>query len=150
MERAPLVSKKSETEIKVQFGEMCNFKSPESVKQIDVFEKKIWQERISQQLYNYAELSIVEMKTFIFHKIFNQGIYNELIRVSERFENPSRYWFGTTLAIIISSPEDMQVVLNSPHCLQKPYMYAFVDEDGNGLFHAKGKLFHRQTFLFDS
>lgn len=44
---------------------MCNFKSPESVKQIDVFEKKIWQERISQQLYNYAELSIVEMKTFI-------------------------------------------------------------------------------------
>lgn len=65
----------------------------------------------------------------------------ELIDVSEAVENPSRRWLGKSLVIVISSPTDMQAVLNSPHCLQKPFIYDFCEEIGyvnNGLFTAKG------------
>ncbi|KAJ6636721.1 putative cytochrome P450, partial [Pseudolycoriella hygida] len=77
------------------------------------------------------------------HRFIGQsttGIYNQLIRISESFENPSRYWFGPTLIIVVSSPNDMQTVLNSPHCLQKPYLYSFFDVENNGLFMAKAHI----------
>lgn len=76
-----------------------------------------------------------------FSNFFHQGIYNEIVKISVTHQNPSRYWVGPILFIVISSPEDMQTVLNSPHCLQKSHVYDFFDtfEDNDGLFTAKGK-----------
>lgn len=62
-----------------------------------------------------------------------------LIQITEAVPNPSRRWMGQTLLIIVSSAEDMQTVLNSPHCLQKSFLYDYMDLDVNvGLFLAKG------------
>lgn len=65
-----------------------------------------------------------------------------LIQFAEADPNPSRRWLGATLIIFISSPEDMQIVLNSPHCLQKAFIYDFFNPDNDyniGLFTARGK-----------
>lgn len=64
----------------------------------------------------------------------------KLIQVCEAVPNPSRRWLGQTLIIIISSPEDMQTILNSPHCLEKPFLYDFMDPNNNGLFLAKAHI----------
>lgn len=58
--------------------------------------------------------------------------------MSETVPNPSRYWLGPTLIVVVSSPEDMQTVLNSPHCLQKPYVYDYMSSGNAGLFIADG------------
>lgn len=77
---------------------------------------------------------------FHYFCVSDQGIMEKLIQVCEAVPNPSRRWLGNTLIIIISSPEDMQIVLNSPYCLEKPFLYEFMDPDNNGLFLAKGTL----------
>lgn len=64
----------------------------------------------------------------------------KLIELCEAVPNPSRRWLGPNLLIIISSPKDMQVVLNSPYCLEKPYLYEFMDHDNVGLFLAKAHI----------
>lgn len=65
------------------------------------------------------------------------GIYHELIRLSETHTNPAIMWWGPTLVMMISSAEDMQAVLTSPHCLQKAYVYNLI-HDNNGIFYSKG------------
>lgn len=50
---------------------------------------------------------------------------------------PSRLWFGPKLVIIIGKAEDMQKVLNSPNCLEKTYVYKFLEKNV-GLFSAPG------------
>lgn len=52
------------------------------------------------------------------------------------FDTPCRFWLGPALSIFLAKPEDVQTVLLSPQCLEKPYMYRFLD-DGVGLFTAQ-------------
>lgn len=73
-------------------------------------------------------------------KNYYQGIYNELVKLSEAHQNPSIFWFGTTLITVVSSAEDMQAVLNSPHCLQKAFVYDLI-ADNIGIFMSKGNFF---------
>ncbi|GAB0095727.1 Cytochrome P450 [Sergentomyia squamirostris] len=45
-----------------------------------------------------------------------------------------RYWFATKLFILISKPNDIQTVLNAPECLNRAYVYKYMDSiTGNGL-----------------
>lgn len=50
---------------------------------------------------------------------------------------PSRLWFGPKLVIVIGKAEDMQTILNSPNCLEKTYVYKFLEKNV-GLFSAPG------------
>lgn len=59
------------------------------------------------------------------------------IEFTEELPTPSRLWFGPTLVIIIGKAEDMQIVLNSANCLEKTYVYKFLDKNV-GLFSAPG------------
>lgn len=62
-------------------------------------------------------------------------------------ENPSAFWFGPWLTIVISSTEDIKTVLTSPNCLKKPYVYNFFGRN-TGIFNSEGNLFriHRTSF----
>lgn len=57
--------------------------------------------------------------------------------VTEMMETPCRIWLGPILTIILGKPEDFQTILLSSKCLDKPYMYRFMD-DNIGLFTAPG------------
>lgn len=50
---------------------------------------------------------------------------------------PSRLWLGPKLVIVIGKAEDMQKILNSPNCLEKTYVYKFLEKNV-GLFSAPG------------
>lgn len=58
-----------------------------------------------------------------------------LCMTTDMLETPCRFWLGPVLAIFLGKPEDFQTVLLSPKCLDKPYMYRFMD-DNQGLFTA--------------
>lgn len=73
----------------------------------------------------------------IFKLSFHQEIYNEITKFCDAAPHPSRYWLGTILVVFVSSPEDMKTILNSPHCIQKPYMYEYLGVK-NGLMVANG------------
>lgn len=42
-------------------------------------------------------------------------------------DTPCRFWLGPVLALMLGKPEDLQTVLLSPKCLDKPYVYRFMD-----------------------
>lgn len=56
---------------------------------------------------------------------------------TEMFDTPCRFWLGPMLVIVLGKPEDIQTVLLSQKCLDKPYVYRFMD-DNLGLFTAPG------------
>lgn len=43
--------------------------------------------------------------------------------VAEVGKTPIQAWFGPLLAVIVAEPEDMQIILSSDDCLNKPYFY---------------------------
>lgn len=51
-------------------------------------------------------------------------------------ETPFAAWFGPSLIIGIADPEDMQTILNSDACLDKPYLYEHLRNE-TGLFASK-------------
>ncbi len=67
---------------------------------------------------------------------------------TEIFETPCRFWLGPVLAVFLSKPEDLQAVLLSPKCLEKPYIYRFMDVN-QGLFTAPG-WFYMNKILFSN
>lgn len=50
------------------------------------------------------------------------SVYN----LFDETQQPFAAWMGPLLTIGIADPEDMQVVLNSEHCLNKAYTYSFL------------------------
>ncbi|KAJ6636722.1 Cytochrome P450 4C1 [Pseudolycoriella hygida] len=62
-------------------------------------------------------------------------IMDLLCMTTDIFDTPCRFWLGPVLAIFLGKPEDVQTVLLSPHCLEKPYIYRFMD-DVEGIFTA--------------
>lgn len=57
-----------------------------------------------------------------------------------KIETPAAAWLGPKLHLIIDKPEDLQTVLLSPNCLDKPYVYRFLPNE-RGLFTSEGNLF---------
>lgn len=50
---------------------------------------------------------------------------------------PRKVWFGPILGLVVTHPDDLEVVFNSRDCQDKPYLYKFFKAD-NGLFTANG------------
>lgn len=43
----------------------------------------------------------------------------------KKMQSPGKFWFGTSLVLLVDEPEDIQTILNSPNCLAKPYVFNF-------------------------
>lgn len=55
----------------------------------------------------------------------SHSIFTEIQRHLSIYHSPAKMWFGPLLVILIDNPEDLQVVLNSPDCLEKASIYKF-------------------------
>ncbi|XP_062535698.1 cytochrome P450 4C1-like [Armigeres subalbatus] len=58
------------------------------------------------------------------------AIVNDLTRT---YPSPCRFWLGPKLFVFIDNAEDIQIVLNSPNCLEKAEPYRFI-RSVRGLF----------------
>lgn len=54
-----------------------------------------------------------------------QSIFNEIQKQLTIYQSPAKMWSGPLLIVLIDNPEDLQVVLTSPHCLEKASIYKF-------------------------
>ncbi|KXJ83621.1 hypothetical protein RP20_CCG003848 [Aedes albopictus] len=55
----------------------------------------------------------------------NEEQFAILNDITKTYPSPCRAWLGPKLFVFIDNPEDMQVVLNSPNCLEKADLYRF-------------------------
>lgn len=69
-----------------------------------------------------------------------------LINLTGNIPTPSRLWFGHKLVIVIGKAEDMQSILNSANCLEKTYVYKFLEKNV-GLFSAPGLSPHSRSVV---
>lgn len=71
-----------------------------------------------------------------------------LLDISQRYTSPVKFWLGPLLMVVVDRPEDLKIVLNSQHCLDKvdPYRFFRVDL---GLFAAPKELWkrHRKVLM---
>ncbi|XP_055679623.1 probable cytochrome P450 313b1 [Lutzomyia longipalpis] len=66
--------------------------------------------------------------------ISHEGVINLVKYIFKNFNSPSRWWIGTKMYVMVKKPEDMQTVLNSPHCLSRAEVYEFLKSfGGDGL-----------------
>lgn len=56
-------------------------------------------------------------------------IMKTFIEISTVINTPIRFWLGPQLAIILDKPDDIQAILTSPNCYEKPYIYKFFHND---------------------
>lgn len=53
----------------------------------------------------------------------------------ERYGKPFRMWLGTKFIVVVTQPEDIQIILNDANCMQKSEFYRFFFEiSGNSVF----------------
>ncbi|XP_058817443.1 uncharacterized protein LOC131680751 [Topomyia yanbarensis] len=55
----------------------------------------------------------------------NEEQFAILNDITKTYPSPCRAWLGHLFLVFIDNPEDMQVVLNSPNCLEKADVYRF-------------------------
>lgn len=65
-------------------------------------------------------------------------IMDKLIDFMGRTTTPFYAWFGSDLFIFVDHPDDVQAVLTSKSCLEKPYFFKYLSLDAS-LFTAPGK-----------
>lgn len=57
-----------------------------------------------------------------------------LMYYGDRYDHPTRIWVGPDLYLLTANPEEVQVLLNAPECLNRDTTYEFVKPlMGNGL-----------------
>lgn len=57
-----------------------------------------------------------------------------LLYYGDRYDHPTRIWVGTDLYILTANPDDVQMILTCPECLNRDSTYKFVQPlMGNGL-----------------
>lgn len=54
-----------------------------------------------------------------------KDILKVLIDLPKVYESPCKMWLGPMCFVIVANPEDMQLVLNSPNCIDKSLIYQF-------------------------
>lgn len=62
-------------------------------------------------------------------------------KLSKEYEGPIRIWLGPLLIVLITDAEDVEILLKSKDCLNKPYTFYKMIRDGlgvDGLFTSKG------------
>ena len=55
-----------------------------------------------------------------------QDTFTKFINIVTRYASPVRIWVGPKLYLYIDRPEQIQVILNSPQCLDKENVYKFL------------------------
>uniref|UniRef100_A0A182NMT9 Uncharacterized protein n=1 Tax=Anopheles dirus TaxID=7168 RepID=A0A182NMT9_9DIPT len=68
-----------------------------------------------------------------------------VLDISKTYRSPCRVWLGPKLFVFIDNADDLQVVLNSQHCLEKADVYRFFQCE-TGLFSAPASIWrvHRK------
>lgn len=96
-----------------------------------------------RKLYEVAELipgppsyPIIGSMYLFFGKD-NEGVLKVVDALLNDYKSPAKAWFGPMLVLLIDSPVDLKVVLNSPDCIQKAYPYDFLGVS-KGLMAAPG------------
>lgn len=57
-----------------------------------------------------------------------------MLYYGDRYDHPARIWVGLDLYLITSNPDEVQVLLNAPECLNRDKTYKYVMPlMGNGL-----------------
>ena len=70
----------------------------------------------------------------------NEAILNTVTYLTTNWPTPLRFWLGPKYCILVAKPEDIQVVLNSPHTLTRSELYQFLRTIfGDGLVTLNGK-----------
>ncbi|XP_046665741.1 cytochrome P450 4C1-like [Homalodisca vitripennis] len=66
-----------------------------------------------------------------------EEVMAKILALCSRYESPFRIWMGPILLIMVSDPDNLQIVLNSSKTLEKGSLYRFFrDAAGTGLFTA--------------
>lgn len=76
-------------------------------------------------------------------------LFKELIEFTREIGSPYKAYVGPLLFVTIDQPEDMQTILTSSHCLDKPYVYDYMPYN-NGILNARCKLCEKFFFQFSS
>lgn len=60
----------------------------------------------------------------------------------KKYKSPLRVWLGPRLFYGIAQPKHLEIILNSPHALEKESLYRLTEPVvGKGLFTAAGKVY---------
>lgn len=76
----------------------------------------------------------------IMYLFFNKGndkVLDVIDEILQKYKSPAKAWFGPMLVLLVDSPDDLKIVLNSQNCLQKAYPYDFLGVS-KGLMAAPG------------
>lgn len=74
-------------------------------------------------------------------KCFFSVIHPYLDQLSKTYESPMRVWLGPMLLVFIADAENVEILLKSKDCLNKPDTFYKMIRDaisGDGLFTSKG------------
>lgn len=74
---------------------------------------------------------------YIFFGKSNEEVLDSVDELLDTYNSPAKAWLGPMLVLLVDSPEDLKIVLNSPNCLQKAYPYDFLGVS-KGLMAAPG------------
>ncbi|XP_052890475.1 probable cytochrome P450 313b1 [Anopheles moucheti] len=75
----------------------------------------------------------------------NEEQFRCILDITKTYQSPCRVWLGPKLFVFIDNADDLQTVLNSPHCLEKADVYRFFQCE-TGLFSAPASIWrvHRK------
>ncbi|KAJ6636720.1 Cytochrome P450 4C1 [Pseudolycoriella hygida] len=59
----------------------------------------------------------------------NQQILEDALKMCAELPMPFRLWFGHHLVLFVDKPEDCQIILNAETCLDKSFVYRFLQKD---------------------
>lgn len=51
--------------------------------------------------------------------------YKELLQFAKNNDTPVKTYIGSKLGITVDKPEDVKIILSSPRCLDKPFLFDF-------------------------
>lgn len=101
-------------------------------------------DRISEELPGPKSLPLIGCGYLFFGKT-NEEQFSIVNDITKQYPSPCRAWLGPKFLVFIDNPEDLQVVLNSPNCLEKAFVYRFFRCE-TGLFSAPANVWkvHRK------
>lgn len=105
-----------------------------------------WKKR---HLYKFSwqtngPISLPILGNSLLFKGCTKDILDTIITLNQSYKPPVRFWLASELAVIISTPEQMEQVLNSPLALKKADVYKYMQTVvGDGIFSvADGNFFY--------
>lgn len=70
----------------------------------------------------------------------NEAIIKVMAYLTTNWPTPLRFWLGPKFCVLVTKPQDIQVALTSPHCLNRDGVYDFTRTyAGDGLIALKSE-----------